>query len=346
MFIHETPLVDTDPASVNANYVGQITAEQHARFKPPSLILGLLGLAGAAGIVYFGSQIGLILWDVLSAFANERDAGVPLWLPLLILGFFVVLGVQGIVGLVWTCRPFLRWLLFRLDIAEGRIVQDDGYIVFRRGRYIAKVAGRSLKATDGRKRLNLAPGAYRFFYLPRTGRILSAQPLQYDESYGASAFTQGLLDALAQTNHFDMDDLLANRQGRLSSKQAARVLRSAILWLVGGSIVAALIVVFGIIEERSLWAWVGLALCVLVTGSFCYALLRDLQGGRVLMVEGLVDRWVSVHDKGSGYSYYYVLDGKRFGVSHDAYNALVVGIRYRLYYAPKSGILTSIEPVP
>jgi hypothetical protein len=51
-------------------------------------------------------------------------------------------------------------------------------------------------------------------------------------------------------------------------------------------------------------------------------------------------------DGEDGYTYYYVLDRKRFTVTGVAYRALVSGPRYHLYYLPHSEKLVSIEPLP
>ena len=49
--------------------------------------------------------------------------------------------------------------------------------------------------------------------------------------------------------------------------------------------------------------------------------------------------------RGGGSRYYYRVDNLRFQVSRTAYNALVEGLRYRLYFTPRSRTIVAIEPL-
>lgn len=328
---------EEDATALAANSVGQITARQSTRLKAtPSLLVALSSLA--AGVILVVAE----LWLVNFAWPFIHDIEELDWLQLrlLFLALWVLSVPQPLLWLIVVCRPFARWVLLQRDLAEGRIVQQEGHVAFRQAGYRATIAGRSLKALDGSKAVNLVPGAYRFSYLPHSGRLLLAQRLPDD---GAGAPYQELLETLAQTNHFDLNDLALNRQGRLSGRQARHIARSAISWGVVG-IGLALLGGWVALGEQNLWGWGAGAVLLLVTGVVCYTQLRDLPGGRVLMLEGLVDR--RSRSRGRSVFYSYVLNGKQFDVGRAAYHALVIGIRYRVYYTPNSHLLTSIEPVP
>ncbi len=71
---------------------------------------------------------------------------------------------------------------------------------------------------------------------------------------------------------------------------------------------------------------------------------QDFTGQQVALVEGMMSR---DSYQGSGRShttfYFYVIDGRRFPVSEDAYDALRQDIPVRAYYAPASMTLLNME---
>jgi hypothetical protein len=82
-------------------------------------------------------------------------------------------------------------------------------------------------------------------------------------------------------------------------------------------------------------------------------LLLDLGGRRVKVEEGSVSA-VMEEVKAPGHAgrrgdllqvFYYVVNDKKIKVDYDGYQALTVGLRYRVYYLPRSKHLASIEPV-
>src|SRR5258708_40070620 len=87
------------------------------------------------------------------------------------------------------------------------------------GEYRAHVRGNSLNLSA----FNLAAGTYAFGFLPRSGRVVAAELVALDSPAQAQ---DELRHALAVTNHFNVDDLPAFREGRLG-RAGARRLRQA-----------------------------------------------------------------------------------------------------------------------
>ena len=103
----------------------------------------------------------------------------------------------------------------------------------------------------------------------------------------------------------------------------------------------------------------GAAFAVLFGGLFIWAgvsqVLRaalDLMANRVECVEGLVQKKIKVSrthstrgTRRTNRRFYYVIDQHRFQVGECAYHALIENLPYRLYYAPHSKLLMSVEPL-
>ena len=195
---------------------------------------------------------------------------------------------------------------------------------------------------DGGKEVSLAPGSYRFYYLPHTRRILSAERQPFFEPGGPKA---GLRMALAAAHGFQMDELDTNRQGRVAGGQRS-LLVSKLLFLVVVLVagIGWVIWQFALVLQYSPWSFLGLGFFLLIMGMLTRERWLDLLEGRALMLEGFVQAIEESSDDSS--SYYYVLDRQRFQVSANAHKALVPGERYRLYYLPHSKKLLSIEPLP
>jgi hypothetical protein len=69
----------------------------------------------------------------------------------------------------------------------------------------------------------------------------------------------------------------------------------------------------------------------------------DMWAGRVDQTDGRVTR--HVHRARNTRYYTYQVNGLRFRVSMSAYNALIEGREYRIYFAPRSKRLVAIEPI-
>jgi hypothetical protein len=67
----------------------------------------------------------------------------------------------------------------------------------------------------------------------------------------------------------------------------------------------------------------------------------DRRKGIVLSSDGLITR--ERRRTKNNTTYFYVLNELKFRVSPNAYNALIEGLHYRVYYTPRSKTLVSVE---
>ncbi|MBP7690264.1 MAG: hypothetical protein KA764_00020 [Anaerolineales bacterium] len=340
------------PEELAANRAGQITPGQKQRAWPrflPTLISSVFGL------IILGPLFGCFLPTFLGVF---WETGAPDGASLLFMIPFslVFLGIAG--GAAWSAFGVARALL---DLNAGRVEMADGRLAWQRREYRGLVDGRPLRLLRGDERL---PGAYRFYYLPHSRYILSAERL----GLSATDPIAELRRALEEVLDFTAEDLPENHAGRLSSRQLAA--QGWALARTAGVLAAFLIpflVVFGGVfpyifigqdflagEPVALEQWIP-ALCapafmllilLLAVGSYLNR-FRDLLKGEVQAVDGEVQERTIV--TGSGRSrrtnYYYEINGQRFQVTAAALQALVSGRRYRLHYFPRSKHVVSVEPL-
>ncbi|MDZ7843806.1 MAG: hypothetical protein U5K99_03245 [Anaerolineales bacterium] len=122
---------------------------------------------------------------------------------------FFLLGLLGIsAGSVWSWqRSQQQARKINEELTAGVIESGRGEVVFQGGEYQASVKGRDLKLTRGSRR-DLEPGVqYRFFFLPESRMLLSAEvlsPLPEREA------VRGLTEVLADVNHFQLSALPHN----------------------------------------------------------------------------------------------------------------------------------------
>ncbi len=322
--------------SLDTQVPGQLTARQRSSIEPTSAMAGVVVLL-VAGVTSIMLSFALFsfAWENLDANTGSFPSGILM--ALLALGFLTLIGI-----VMWfASRPLVQRQLLIQDLAEGRVAQDAGQVIFSRRGYVAIVAGRSLRARDGRKNVKPVPGDYSFSYLPRSRRLLSAEYLPGQQSgYPNAAF----LSVLAKANHFSMNDLHINAQGRLSRRQSwwlARSFSLAMLALIVGAVFAFWPT--NPLHLAGVWS-VSLVLGLLALIAYIsFKRLQDLLSGRVNVLEGMVTTDTASDREDT--TYYYIINGKRFSVSQLAYRALVPGLRYHVYCTPYSGILISIEPL-
>jgi hypothetical protein len=340
------PLPLLDSAAIAANHAGQMTPWQRSQIKLPSLVWPLLGLLVLVAVMLpVLVSINLYADQMLLPMSLSLLLKVPLLLFVLLLAWpFVLLFLR-------LSDQVRKGLSVREDVAAGRLASANGEVTFTTQGYRARMAGHRMWNLAGEPEVRLPPGTYRLTYLSRSRRILSGEWQGSREPGGPYA---GLLQVLAQTNAFDLDDLAMNRYGRLSEAQRARLSRSK--------------------RDPELRA--------------------DVQEGRVEMADGYAQATFFLSDYGSSGSYYYVFPEVAFPVSQDAagrsgraqrtdrpephpeqraperatpgwiptawprvvplrcevpqqaYLALLAGLRYRVYYFPRTHRLLSIEPLP
>jgi hypothetical protein len=332
--MEESSLYNTsDSAGLAANRQGTMTQAQRVSIGIMLAVDG--GLALGVGLV--GLIVGHIVW---------------VWRPVLpwqISVVIVVLAALLLLGIVvWRLARLLSgWL----DLSAGQVEQAKGRIVWMGKSYGAQIQGRRLRFIFGRR--IPPPDDYGFFYLPRSGWILSIDRL-------ASTGTQTdlyLLNALARANGFSVESLKANRAGRLTKDQAWQLLVPmwgsvlAGLLMIGITIAFSGYVLLHDLKSMALMIPIFFALAVMM-GFYSWnevtTIIPDVSEGCVIAMEGPVYK---IKGSTSGQNvprmtyYYYEINNRRFEVSPQAYKALFAGRPYRLYYTPYSKSIVSIEPL-
>jgi hypothetical protein len=313
-----------------ANRSGQITAEQRrvaGVAGTVAVFLVLLGVAVAGGgsLIYLG---GLLLAE------GATSGAILIGLTAVVAGAFGLYCLYRIAGAVLT----------QLDLNEGRIEQAEGRSRWTGMSYAAEWEGRS-RWTAGTLGA-LGPGAYQFYYLPRSGRVLSAAPLPGM----ARQAEEDLQTVLGRVHGFGEADLALNRHGRMSPRQKRRLTAAALgFGLLGG--VAAVFVAFGawaLVDavggedwlSGALMAGMGLILALLMAW-LVLQIAGDVAKGSVKQVKG--ELRLSFRPNGRSTSYFYHIGRETFTVSQAAYSAAAPGKAYRVHYAPRCRRVVGIE---
>lgn len=375
----------TDPASLATNRGGALSAEQRIRLEREARRSGWVAAVGMV-VVGVGFMAPLLLaLGVFGGAAGEQINAVCA-APVALIG--VGLLVLAVVALA-SARHRSR--LLREDLAGG-VERVEGEVTFTRRGYEARLDPRPRPGTPivgplerplPSRPVQLPPGRYRFFFLPQSRTLLSAEPLTpmaagaafppaadpllglpgyqpapapYLAEAGAafSSPPQGapgaLQHALAEGNRFTMAELAANRAGRLSGRQARRIM-APLLWLApfgavfvvfGGGFLRT-VATSGMPQLLTLTMGLAFASVGLVTLASGLRRVADVLGGQVRTVAGKVIG--EANSSGESTTYYYKVDKLKLRVPAHAYTALVSGMAYRIYYAPRSKTLVSIEPL-
>src|SRR5690349_4871574 len=146
-----------NPDDLAANRSGVISERQRQQARRINWGTGITVLFM---IAVFGGALGIPFF----ALAAEQDEWWSLLVPLVI--FAVIGAVLGIFALI----ALVRLVLIRQDLAANDVQQAEGTVAWRGNRYAADFTGRAFWANNTVN--SLAPGPYRFFYLPRSGYIL------------------------------------------------------------------------------------------------------------------------------------------------------------------------------
>lgn len=192
----------TDPAAIAANRQGMLTEEQQKEIviatpaRTWGFAIGGFLLLGALSICVF-SELG-------------ADAAIG-----------IIGTVIGLVVLFCAYRG-VHMLLLRRKLLSDNIEMADGQVVFVPGslvdpsKFVAETADNRKLYVLGLIGLgvNLRPGPYRFYYLPKRKWLVSAEPLA-----GEDALNANLLDVLAATHEWDASSV--RQLGRLSAAQLA-----------------------------------------------------------------------------------------------------------------------------
>ena len=179
----------------------------------------------------------------------------------------------------------------------------------------------------------------------------------------------GYADVLQRALGFTDEELEANRNGYLTEEQRGRLAErrklrgcgtrlAVVAFVVSAALLVGAPLVIGgsggqSAEEAFRQAlpytlpvagvFLGVGLLFVVVG---YARGRDLDTGKVSVVEGAVERSTRfVGGKVRMMGYYVTIGGVRFQVQKGEYEAFVEGGRYRVYYVkdPPVGVILSVD---
>ncbi len=324
----------SNPDDVAANRSGTLTDRQ--RRQAMQLNWG----AGCLAIVLVVVIGGLLTFPFVLMWLDE-DEVLALIIPALI-----VVGA-GVPILVLSLIQVVRLVLTRQDLEAGEVQQADGVVAWRRYRYAAEFPGRAFWANN--TMLSLPPGPYRFYYLPRSGYVLSAQAMPGMMTISETA---GIDQVLGQVIGFSAGDVERNRAGQLGGGQAARMVAA----MAGLGLLALVILLFAGFMAWGILSDLGdggaaaiplvLAGAIGLIGPLAIAwsilkLVRDLLGGQVVYVDGPVQR--TAVRSGKNTIYYYQVGGLKFNVSLRAYQAMIGGQVFRVYYTPLTKRLVGLE---
>lgn len=159
-----------------------------------------------------------------------------------------------------------------------------------------------------------------------------------------------LLSALNATD----DDLTANRDGRLSERQRARLRRDRRrAALIGAGVLAALILLatallfVGQRNGTAVLSYAGITATVVgaiygsVVARNAFRLTSDIDAGAVAALTGTVRHTVRV--AGRSATYVFSVDGHELVVPKPVFLAVKNGGRYRFYRTPNAHVLVSGE---
>jgi hypothetical protein len=251
------------------------------------------------------------------------------------------------------------------EIELNHVSQGVGQLKFGTINYYVRIGERKLRLPFLSKG-TLQPGLdYRFYYLPESGTVLSAEVLNPGR---ADMINNGLTTVLADINHFRLEYLPENRAGRLAIPQYSLLImnsltsilllivpvgifysqRSNFGWTSGGFSLAALP---GLIRELNTGTLLlGAVLLILFgVGVFRFGnAALDLLLGNVKVVEGVgsVDiKQSSDSDGDTSNTYFYLIGDRKFRVRKRAFFAFEPGKIYRAYFTPRTKTLVNIEVV-
>ncbi len=336
----------TQPDFVSANRYGQMAQQQLAAFKAAYLWPGVGFLV--VGLVFGGFMFLMFGGMAAGMYADGSDEW---WIGLILMVFPIAFGG----GFLFAGLRNL-WIWSRAN-AAGALATAEGRLVWQRNNYRGVIDGARLSLPGAAE---LPPGAYRFFYLTGINLIASVERLNLSLSPDdtEAEITRALQDAL----DFTPDDLQSNRELQLSGRQRNGIVFGVVgLLLLLGVLLAIPLIVFATVALsdgglRSLdrsdtipllcFGGIMLAIMAVVVGVIIRG-VREALTGKVDSVTGYLTETTEV--RGSGKSrhtyYYYVIDGRKFQVTPAAHKASIEGMRYRLFFLPRSGKVVSAEPI-
>jgi hypothetical protein len=324
----------THPAAIEINRSGALTEQQ-------ALLLRRFTPLPAIGCVVYLFVLGLAVipfWFLL------REPYVPQFVLLL---YTLVFGGITLLILGYTFLYAGKAWIDRQDVRQGKVVGGYGEVIRTSRGYVARVADGKLRTLV--QKVDLLPGKYYFYYLPRSRFLLSAESLEANPILGALELRQDL----GRRFRFSEEELILNRNGRLSTQQRLKLFLQAVFFSLLFAIIAIVgpLMIYGIIRNENFKFFsiqVGLLVLLLLAflgwvGWSCVPRLLDAFMGTNQIVVGPVQ----MQYRGSGRSsqLYYIVNGLEFQVNFKDYYSLVEGLIYQVHYTRWSKRIISIEPV-
>ena len=326
---------------LTANRAGRLTARQIADLRAAArpfwrlltIFVVFALLAGAALLLFAG---------------NSPDA------PML---FLLTMMVPGILGVIFA----VRLAGIYASIGDGSVLAAEGLAetytkrALRGGVAFYVCVGEQEFFVGRNLQLAFQPGeAYSVFYTPRGRLIVSGEfaPAPSAETVASRLLATELASALG----FSREDLDANRAGRLSPAQSARLgrirNRAIVTALVSGAIAAGIVALWpsfnGSTTSIIFWALLLFFPAALAAVSLWNAVqhTRDLQGGTIAMAGGPLHREAeNVGSTRRAPNYTLNAGGVRLHVPLAVYGAFADGGHYALYHTPHSRVLLAAEPL-
>ncbi len=153
----------TQAADVAANRRGEISSRQRLAFDEVARIANRPALMMIAVIAILFALPVVLLWQTPGSIGDKLSVTV------------IVMAIIAAIIIVPFLRERAHSIKYRQEILNGQIEQAEGDVRWRFTRAIARSADRQLRSIYGP--LTLPPGKYRFYYLPKSGGLLSAEKI-------------------------------------------------------------------------------------------------------------------------------------------------------------------------
>jgi hypothetical protein len=348
-----------DPDVISANEAGVLTAEQHAVIKSI-----LPGLGNVFSNLFFFCATGLLTAFLVytliisPALRNWRSPAKALTsVTEISFYFFIIVGIFALITVLvaFSCLKSLRtYLSARSVLKPGAVRRAEGLIHRLGAKYAAYFPEDKipLKVWNKAEIDVVIPGKHQIFYLPLKDEnwLMSIKPYPAD----AEAL-RNLFAVLVNANGFDAQALESNRRGLLSQNQISGSKIALSPELAAGRVETAEGAAQKVLaprlpsKEKFVAAAFDIAADVAFDIAANVALAAVFGSGGSSSSSDNSSSGDDDEDNGREENMFvqcaYEIQGIRFPVSRESYDALIEGVRYRAYYLPQSKTLVNIEPV-